>query len=263
GLGPGQPKVRAEEGEQAERAQALEQVLEVVVPAVAEVVRSRRGQPDDAPHGVEQEREEDQDRQHPLVERMGRAGDPGLPRARAVEGGEVVPQVHHRPHAEGSNGQQRGETGPVEGPRGGGGGAGRPVHAPCFPRKEISCKPEVRRLARAGDVPGEARSGEPATLPDRVSFSSLRQACARLLVVGYPGTEPDAELRALVDEGVLGAILFGRNVGTPEETAARVATLKRWAGRPFPVSVDQEGGRVARFRGGPFARLPPMRTVGE
>jgi beta-N-acetylhexosaminidase len=81
-------------------------------------------------------------------------------------------------------------------------------------------------------------------------------------VVGFPGPEPDPELRALVNEGVLGAILFARNVGTPEETARRVATLKRWAARPFPVSVDQEGGRVARFRGGPFARLPPMRTVG-
>lgn len=81
-------------------------------------------------------------------------------------------------------------------------------------------------------------------------------------MVGFPGPEPDRELRALVDEGVLGAILFGRNVGAPEETAARVETLKRWAGRPFPVSVDQEGGRVARFRGGLFARLPPMRTVG-
>jgi beta-N-acetylhexosaminidase len=81
-------------------------------------------------------------------------------------------------------------------------------------------------------------------------------------VVGFPGPEPDAELRALMEAGVLGAILFGRNVGTPKETAARVATLKRWAGRPFPVSVDQEGGRVARFRGSPFARLPPMRTVG-
>ena len=81
-------------------------------------------------------------------------------------------------------------------------------------------------------------------------------------MVGFPRPEPDAELRALVDAGVLGAILFARNVGTPEETSRHIATLKRWAGRPFPVSVDQEGGRVARFRGGPFTRLPPMRAVG-
>ena len=71
-------------------------------------------------------------------------------------------------------------------------------------------------------------------------------------MVGFPRPEPDAELRALVDAGVLGAVLFARNVGTPEETAGHISTLKRWAGRPFLVSVDQEGGRVARFRGGPF-----------
>src|SRR5215472_318363 len=91
----------------------------------------------------------------------------------------------------------------------------------------------------------------------------LRQACGRLLVVGFPGREVDRELGGLIDAGALGAILFARNVGTAAETALLVRQLKTRAGRPFPVSVDQEGGRVARLRGAPFTALPPMRAVGQ
>lgn len=92
---------------------------------------------------------------------------------------------------------------------------------------------------------------------------TLREACARLLVVGFPGRQPDPDLTALVEDGVAGVILFGRNLGEPGETAALVRGLKTLAARPFLVSVDQEGGRVARFRGEPFTRIPPMRTVGQ
>jgi len=91
----------------------------------------------------------------------------------------------------------------------------------------------------------------------------LRQACARLLVVGFPGQELDRDLVGLVEAGVLGAILFGRNVGSAAETARLVRDLKSHAGRRFPVSVDQEGGRVARLRGAPYTALPPMRVIGQ
>jgi beta-N-acetylhexosaminidase len=91
----------------------------------------------------------------------------------------------------------------------------------------------------------------------------LREACARLLVVGFPGRDVDGDLVGLVDVGVLGAILFGRNVGTAAETARLVRELKSRARRPFPLTVDQEGGRVARLRGAPDAALPPMRLLGQ
>ncbi|HSP18468.1 MAG TPA: beta-N-acetylhexosaminidase, partial [Myxococcaceae bacterium] len=73
----------------------------------------------------------------------------------------------------------------------------------------------------------------------------------------------DPDLGGLIDAGVLGAILFARNVGSAAETATLVRGLKSRAGRRFPVSVDQEGGRVARLRGPPYAALPPMRTLGR
>lgn len=94
-------------------------------------------------------------------------------------------------------------------------------------------------------------------------MSQLHRDVARLFMVGFPGPTLDPELGELIDQGLGGAILFRRNVGTPEETAALNASLKARAGRPFLIGVDQEGGRVARLRGAPFTALPPMRTFGD
>ena len=93
--------------------------------------------------------------------------------------------------------------------------------------------------------------------------SPLERDCARLFVVGFKDKSVGPELAALVRDGLLGAILFSRNIGTVEETAELLTELKRSAGRPFLLSVDQEGGRVARFRGPPFTALPPMRVLGQ
>ena len=93
-------------------------------------------------------------------------------------------------------------------------------------------------------------------------MSQLHRDVARLFMVGFPGTRPDPELLELMRAGVSGAILFRRNIGSAEETAALNEELKARAGRPFLLSVDQEGGRVARLRGGPFTSLPAMRALG-
>lgn len=84
-----------------------------------------------------------------------------------------------------------------------------------------------------------------------------------MLMVGFPEPELDADLEALIDRGLFGAILFRRNLGPPEQTAALCRRLKTRANRPFLLAVDQEGGRVARLRGPPFTALPPMRVLGE
>lgn len=82
-----------------------------------------------------------------------------------------------------------------------------------------------------------------------------------LLLVGFSGTKVDAELRELVQSGVLGVILFGRNVETPAQVADLVFELKEAAGRPLLVAVDQEGGAVRRLRSG-FSEVPSMRALG-
>ncbi len=86
---------------------------------------------------------------------------------------------------------------------------------------------------------------------------------AGLFAVGFRGTAPSKELLELIRRGVYGVILFGRNVESAEQVAELVAELKRAAGRPLLVSVDQEGGRVARLRSPQgFTELPPMRALG-
>jgi beta-N-acetylhexosaminidase len=72
------------------------------------------------------------------------------------------------------------------------------------------------------------------------------------------------ELRSLAKEFDLGGvILFGRNIEAPEQVAELSAECEA-LGRTMPawVSVDQEGGRVARLKE-PFTRWPPMATLGR
>lgn len=83
-------------------------------------------------------------------------------------------------------------------------------------------------------------------------------------MAGFAGHSIPADLRLLAKEFDLGGIiLFARNVESPEQ----VADLSREAQSltrelPLWVSVDQEGGRVARLRS-PFTVWPPMLTLGR
>ena len=92
----------------------------------------------------------------------------------------------------------------------------------------------------------------------------LRRTIGRLAVAGFAGTTIPVELRALArDVDVGGVILFARNVEAPEQVAelAYAASALSRTSPPW-VSVDQEGGRVARLRE-PFTRWPPMRALGN
>ena len=94
--------------------------------------------------------------------------------------------------------------------------------------------------------------------------AALDKEVAGLFCVGFHGTSPSPEVLELVRRGVHGVILFGRNVEDAEQVASLVAELKRAAGRPLLVAVDQEGGRVARLRAPQgFTELPPMRALGR
>jgi len=94
--------------------------------------------------------------------------------------------------------------------------------------------------------------------------SRLDADCAGLFCVGFQGTSPSQEVLALIRRGVYGVILFARNVESAEQVAELSAELKRAAGRPLLVTVDQEGGRVARLRARHgFTELPSMRALGQ
>jgi beta-N-acetylhexosaminidase len=89
--------------------------------------------------------------------------------------------------------------------------------------------------------------------------------CGELVIGGFPGTTlPDGFARALRDGRRGGAILFKPNVeGGPRQVAELNRALHATStDLPPIVSVDQEGGRVARLRA-PLLEVPPMRTVGS
>jgi beta-N-acetylhexosaminidase len=86
----------------------------------------------------------------------------------------------------------------------------------------------------------------------------------QLLIAGFNGPQISAELKSLAREfGLGGVILFARNVEEPEQVAGVSFEASELAtDLPLWVSVDQEGGRVARLKA-PFTEWPPMATLGR
>jgi len=97
-----------------------------------------------------------------------------------------------------------------------------------------------------------------------VSPSALRRQIGQLLIAGFDGAQLPVELKSIAREfGLGGVILFARNVVEPEQVAEVCYEAARLVpDMPLWVSVDQEGGRVARLKA-PFTEWPPMATLGR
>jgi beta-N-acetylhexosaminidase len=95
---------------------------------------------------------------------------------------------------------------------------------------------------------------------------STRLPVGQLFVVGFAGTSvPPSAAELFTKHGVGGAILFKRNIESAEQVVALNTQLFELGQRctaPLLVSVDQEGGRVARLRG-IATDVPAMRVVGK
>ncbi len=93
---------------------------------------------------------------------------------------------------------------------------------------------------------------------------ATRHRIGQLLIGSLPALDITADLRALIREFDLGGIiLFSRNIESPEQVSEIAAEAEGLgADQPLWVSVDQEGGRVARLKA-PFTLWPPMATLGR
>ncbi|HET7219868.1 MAG TPA: beta-N-acetylhexosaminidase [Vicinamibacterales bacterium] len=97
-----------------------------------------------------------------------------------------------------------------------------------------------------------------------MSMRDIRRHIGQLAIAGFAGETIPADLKTLAREFDLGGIiLFARNVSAPEQVA-EISREARTMAQDLPlwVSVDQEGGRVARLKA-PFTIWPPMMTLGR
>ena len=79
-----------------------------------------------------------------------------------------------------------------------------------------------------------------------------------MLQIGVSGHELTAQERDwLQHDACAGVVLFSRNFVSREQVAELAQAIREAAPRPQLICVDQEGGRVQRFRAG-YSALPPL-----
>ena len=89
-----------------------------------------------------------------------------------------------------------------------------------------------------------------------------------MIISGFEGTALNARTEELiVQQGIGGLILFERNYKNPDQLLQLINDLQLLAAEHAEIpalfiSVDQEGGRVARL-GKPFTQFPPMSCLGQ
>jgi len=111
-------------------------------------------------------------------------------------------------------------------------------------------------------ISAAAPAGPARPAADAVDRLSVRQLVGQRLVVGYPGADVPADLRARVRAGhVGGVIVFDRNIPSRAHLRAQLRSLQRTSRPlkpPLLTMVDQEGGLVKRLSGPPSSSPAAM-----
>jgi beta-N-acetylhexosaminidase len=98
-------------------------------------------------------------------------------------------------------------------------------------------------------------------LPENLYSLPREQQIGQFFFIGLPGTELDAETRALITEVQPGGvIIFGRNVASPEQLRGLLDGVRELVPTPLLFGIDQEGGLVDRLRR-IFTPMPSARTI--
>ncbi|KHN97369.1 Glycoside hydrolase, family 3 [Metarhizium album ARSEF 1941] len=109
-----------------------------------------------------------------------------------------------------------------------------------------------------------------AAAPEKrpMSLAERRKAVGQLFAVGFHGTETNAEIKSLIqDYGVGAVVLFKRNVQAAAQLQSLCLGLQRLARdaghtRPLFVGIDQENGLVSRISPPVAPQLPGPMTLG-
>lgn len=98
-------------------------------------------------------------------------------------------------------------------------------------------------------------------LPENLYSLPREQQIGQFFFIGLPGTELDAETRALITEVQPGGvIIFGRNVASPQQLRDLLDGVRELVPTPLLFGIDQEGGLVDRLRK-IFTPMPAARTI--
>ena len=86
----------------------------------------------------------------------------------------------------------------------------------------------------------------------------------RAVIVGCSGTVLQPEEAKLFQQyPPMGCILFARNIVDAPQVKALIADIKTASGWDVPIWIDQEGGRVQRFRAPNWSNFPAMECFGN
>jgi beta-N-acetylhexosaminidase len=96
---------------------------------------------------------------------------------------------------------------------------------------------------------------------------TLNEIVGQHLIIGVSGhTLTEQEKKFIATQNIGGVILFGRNVSEPKqvlELCKQIQSLRKQqvSQLPLTISIDMEGGRVARLKK-PFTQWPPLKQLG-
>jgi beta-N-acetylhexosaminidase len=103
-----------------------------------------------------------------------------------------------------------------------------------------------------------------STSPSAPNLDQAKQKVGQLFITGFRGLELSLSTEDFIRRTQLGGvILFAHNYDSPAQVAELIQQVQSCRGDlPLWVAVDQEGGRVQRFKSG-FTRLPDALTLGD
>ncbi|GAA1409141.1 glycoside hydrolase family 3 protein [Catellatospora coxensis] len=132
-------------------------------------------------------------------------------------------------------------------------------------------------LGGCAERPGATTPAAAATTPTptagpTLDEAALRKKIARMMIVGFRGAQvgpDDWIMKAIAERGLGGVILFdrdqltgeSRNINSPPQVTALIKTLTGAAPHGLIVSIDQEGGKIARL--GPQNGFPATKSQAE